>query len=297
MVNDIHQNHSGRLDNLKEDDYNRYWNESKESRQNILRELYNKRDGFDPYATSRDYNQRELEILAIKRNLSTEGKIVDLGCGNGYSLISLAKEFKNWPMIGIDFSENLIKGAHQLLEHNKDSLLSIPEFICEDALKYIKETPNESVNYFITERFLLNLPTKDTQFDTIKDIYRALTPGGRLIMCEGSMDGFNGLNTLRTQVGLDPIPETSTENLSSIRFRDKELEEFITKEVGFKLVNKLGFSTFFAISRALYPLYIAPETPQFDSKINDLAREIQNHLPFEPGIGSNVLWILDKPQI
>lgn len=286
----------GRLDNVTEEDYNNYWNESEESRQSILRDLYNKRNAVDPYATSRDYNQRELEIIAIKQNINRPGKIIDLGCGNGYTLISLAKEFKDCVMTGIDFSENLIQGAREISKYEQDNLLSIPNFLCGDALKYIEEVTDNSTEYFITERFLLNLPSEEVQYNTIKRIFRALAPGGRLIMCEGSKKGFENLNDLRIKMGLKPIPETSIDNLSSIRFNDDKLENFITKEVGFKLVNKLGFSTFFAISRVLYPTFIAPESPQFNSRINDLAKEMQTHLPFECGLGSNVLWILDKPR-
>ena len=63
---------------------------------------------------------------------------------------------------------------------------------------------------------------------------------------------------------------------------------------GFELVRKDGFSYFFAMSRALHPALIAPQKPKFASKINDLARALQMQLPFTPGVGSNVLWVLRK---
>src|SRR4030095_13230537 len=38
-----------------------------------------------------------------------------------------------------------------------------------------------------------------------------------------------------------------------------------------------------------------PEPPRFDAPINDLARQLQLHAPMLPGIGSNALWVLEKP--
>ena len=114
-------------------------------------------------------------------------------------------------------------------------------------------------------------------------------------MCEGSRDGFLALNQLRTSIGLEEIAETSAENVSSKRFDDRAIEKFVTDEVGFEVIAKLGFSTFFAISRVLYPRLVSPQPPRFDARINTLAREIQEHSPMEPGLGSNVLWVLQKP--
>jgi hypothetical protein len=69
----------------------------------------------------------------------------------------------------------------------------------------------------------------------------------------------------------------------------------LTENVGLTLEDKIGFSTFFAISRGLYPALIAPQRPSFDAKINELARFVQEHVPLAPGLGSNVLWVLNKP--
>jgi len=48
------------------------------------------------------------------------------------------------------------------------------------------------------------------------------------------------------------------------------------------------------MARVLHPLLVQPQRPRFDARINELAKEIQIHLPFEPGCGSNTLWILEK---
>jgi SAM-dependent methyltransferase len=288
---------AGRTDRLTARDHERYWTSGAEERQAMLRALYNERDPADPYATSRDHNQRELEIFAIARAVSQRPprQIIDLGCGNGWTLISLARQLPATRLVGIDFAERLIGGAHVLTERYRGDLKTIPEFLCEDAIAHIERLQPGSVDCILTERFLLNLPEEATQHRVLRAIERALAPGGRLLMCEGSLEGFHGLNDLRVALGIEAIAETSAENVSSRRFDDAAIERFVVAELGFRLVEKDGFSDFFAISRALYPALIAPQRPQFGARINELARRVQENRPLRTGLGSNVLWVLEKP--
>ena len=285
----------GRSDVITAEDHQRYWQLDEAAKQDAIRKLYDLRNAADKYATSRDYNQRELEIRAIGDALQDKapGKLADLGCGNGYTLISVGKRIAGWDMTGVDFSTTLIGGANHLLEEAKDELASTLRFQHGDALAFLADTPEGALDAVLTERFVLNLPTRDVQKSTIAEIHRVLSPGGLFLMCEGSMEGLRGLNALRSGLGVEEILPNSADNLSSLRFEDKEIEAF-AEETGFELVSKDGFSFFFAVSRALHPAMIAPRPPKFGAKINDLAREIQEMLPFEPGVGSNVLWVLKK---
>lgn len=282
---------TGRTTLIKREEYEAYQQRSATEKQDMLKDAYEKRNSLDRYATSRDFNLRELEIAALGRYLP-EGEVVDLGCGNGYTLISLAKNSGGSSMVGVDFSENLITGAVKLAE--MEGVAKPPKFVCADAIKYVCDLAPASVDAVITERFLLNLPDVQVQQKVIAESFRVLRPGGRLLMCEGSMQGFRGLNSLRKALGLAEILETSADNMSARRFEDAEIEEFSTKQVGFHLIAKVGFSDYFAISRAIHPLLIAPEKPRFDAKINELARQMQLNRPLNPEIGSNVIWVLEK---
>lgn len=290
-----HDEASGRVTVHSEDEYQRYAAMTSEEKQEFLRLEYEQRDATDQYATSRDYNARELEILAIRHALQGPGSVLDLGCGNGYTLLALGAELEGWQLTGIDFSPNLIDGARKLLDLRRETLRSLPEFIEADAIAYLADVPAEAVDYVITERFVQNMPTLEVQRQVVREIQRVLRPGGRLLMCEGSEPGFHALNDIRSELGLDVIPATSRENVSAIRLDDASLESFATEEVGFRLVDKVGFSTFFLIARVLHPLLVAPDRPRFDARINDLARQIQERTPMLPGYGSNSLWVLEKP--
>lgn len=285
----------GRTDRLTRVDHQKYWKSSEEEKQSILRDLYSKRNALDPYATSRDYNQRELEIFAVKQALDsrTPGKLADLGCGNGYTLTSMAKALDGWSFEGVDFSEPLINAAKRFAEDSEDERQSEVSFVCGDAIEYLKGISDAALDGVLTERFLLNLPSVEAQRSTIAEIHRVLRAGGVFLMCEGSMDGLIRLNRLRTQVGLEPTLPNSADNLSSLRFEDGPIENYV-EELGFNIDRKLGFSFFFAVSRALHPALIKPRTPQFNAPINDLARQLQELLSLEPGVGSNVVWVLEK---
>lgn len=286
----IHKDKEGRTTEHSDDEYKKYFSMSGEEKQEFVKLSYEKRNAKDKYATSQDFYIHELEINAIEKFLNEKGKVLDIGCGNGYTLISLAKKFTDWSFTGVDFSSNLVEGAKFL----SSELNNKPEFICSDAIGYIKEANEDSYGYIITERFIQNLPDITWQKNVIKDIYRVLRKGGRFMMCEGSVDGFRALNNLRVKVGLDAIPETYTGNVSAVRIEDKEFEEFMQKELGFKLVNKSGFSDYFMISRVFHPLMVSPASPRFNSKINEIAKLIQDKTTYKPGIGTNTLWVFEK---
>jgi ubiquinone/menaquinone biosynthesis C-methylase UbiE len=286
---------AGRQTVNSDEDYQQYPTLSESEKQRVVKQGYSQRNARDKYATSRDFHARELEIRAIARSIDSEGSVIDLGCGNGYTLISIAGQLSNRRLVGIDFSENLIDGARYLTEDARDTLQSAPEFICADAIEYVTNSEDASFRYVISERFVQNLPSVESQRNMAREIYRILEPGGRYLMCEGSRAGFQSLNRVREQVGLEVTPETDSSNLSAIRIDDDGFESYLQSEVGFELVEKLGFSEYFLMSRVLHPLMVSPLSPRFDSNLNHYARLIQEQVEFTPGYGSNALWVWRKP--
>ncbi len=198
-------------------------------------------------------------------------------------------------MVGVDFSEVLIRGAEAMREAYEGKLRTAPQFILGDAIAHIGGLQGDSVDCVLTERFLQNLPSRESQHGVVREATRILRSGGRLLLCEGSLDGFEALNDLREAVGLARIPAKGPENISALRFRDVEIEHFAEKEVGLKRVAKVGFSTYFVVARVLHPLLVSPQQPRYEGRINDLAHKIQDHLPKDSTFGSNVLWVYEKP--
>lgn len=257
-LDDLHRNLSEPYSDLAADE-----------RVHAVKTRYDELDNADPYATSRDHNLRELEIDFILANIKPGAKILDLGCGNGYTDIRMALNM-DVDVTGLDISPNMIAGAHKL-EQQFSPLRGSVFFAITDCrtIPY----PDNQLDTVITERFLLNLPDGETQRRVIAEIHRVLKPGGTYIMVEGSLDGLEALNELRERVGLKPIPNRSGDNVSAIKFRESELEQWLAPM--FNIQGKTHWGNYYLISRVVHPLMTAPEEPRFNSPINGIARRIE----------------------
>ena len=150
-------------------------------------------------ATLRETPLRELEIRAILKYLTDGVRIIDIGCGNGFSTIEFAKNVKS-DFLGIDYSEKMIFYAKEALKlQDAGALKGVVQFEIGDVLKL--QEPEVPFDIAITERCLQNLPTWDLQQKAIIRIASVLRSGGLLIMTEGSLTGVNRLNRLRSMIG------------------------------------------------------------------------------------------------
>jgi len=244
-----------------------------EEKTETIKKIYNETDGKTRYATSPDFNLRELEInfimeSIVEQNFGDSAKVLDVGCGNGLTLLRLAQTFKA-DFRGIDFSNSMIEGAHYLIKQF-EGLKATPTFNIGDARKI--EYPDNYFDVVISERLLLNLPNEEIQKEVIKEIYRVLKLGGLLIAVEGTRNGLRRLNDIRSRLGLEVISDTSKTNVSSLKFEEKEIEEFLQKY--FVILKRQHFGTYYLISRVVHPLLVAPNSPRYDAKINEIARKI-----------------------
>ena len=257
-----------------------YERSSVEERAKIVQNFYENRDGRDIYATSRDFNLRELEIDFIIDCIQSitsrdmRPRILDIGCGNGYTDFRIAKAVQG-EIVGVDFSKQMISGAEYLRSKHQNELLSRLVFQAADVrnLKW-----NDGYFDIVTsERCLLNLPAVETQHDVIRGVHRVLKKGGVFIMVEGTRDGLRRLNDLRIKVGLEPITDQAEDNVSSLKFEEKNIEEFLSKY--FKVIVKQHFGMYYLISRVVHPLLVFPDPPKYNARINEIAREIAMHEP------------------
>lgn len=285
----------GRNSSHSRSEFEGYLNADDASKQEFVRRSYDKRRARDIYATSRDFHLRELEIEAIRRSIpKVRTDVLDLGCGNGYTILELAKTIEGARFVGVDFSQNLIDGANHLRDGTLDKLGSSVEYVCADALEYVAQLEDGSVPVLITERFVLNLPSPESQLGFLSEVERVLEPNGVLLMCEGFSDGFDSLNALRVATGLDPIPDKAPDNVSSLKLDNGKIRAFFNSNETLAIESQFGFSQYMTISRVLHPLLVAPARPTYDAKVNDLARKIQIASGFGSGVGSNELWVVRK---
>ncbi len=241
------------------------------------------------YATSQDGNLRELEINSISKHLSDGLQVLDVGCGNGYSSISFANLYDS-NFFGIDNSQNMIDAARDLLK-DETNLKGTVEFNLGDVLNL--NLKPESYDVIITERLLINLPTWEDQMNAIKSLHHLLKKGGKFLMMEATKQGVDRLNETRKKVNLEPIPHSTQINWWINRFDENNIEEFLSEL--FEIVEVQRFGLYFFISRVLYPLSILPEKPKFDSKLNEIARQVSLALGTDFNkLGHSTFFVLRK---
>ncbi|MGC4035927.1 MAG: class I SAM-dependent methyltransferase [Chitinophagaceae bacterium] len=135
------------------------------------------------------FNLREVRVIA--------GKVLEIGCGNGYTLQQLAAAHPQTSFHGMDFSHDLLAIAEQ-------RKISNGSFSQGDVRKLAFE--NASVDIVYTERCLINLLTWEDQQKALTEIHRVLKKGGFYFMVESFTDGFDNLNKARNELGLNSIP-------------------------------------------------------------------------------------------
>jgi ubiquinone/menaquinone biosynthesis C-methylase UbiE len=250
-----------------------------------IRAIYRERATLDRYATSPDYNLRELEIEAISRHLSSNQTVLDVGCGNGYSTLSFASQFSS-SFTGVDFVPEMVAVSQQLSE--RAELRGSACFEIGDATNLRFE--DERFDVVVSQRCLLNLPSREDQWRALAEIARVLKPGGRYLMLEGTIQGLAKLNELRRKFALDPIPEADPQtNRYSLKFDETEVERQISGLFA-RIESIERFGMYFFLSRVIHPLLVRPEQPRYDAPINSVARTISSQLPEFDGLGHVALW-------
>jgi ubiquinone/menaquinone biosynthesis C-methylase UbiE len=238
-------------------------------------------------ATSPDSNLREVEIAHISKYLKNNQNVLDLGCGNGYSTLIYASKFKS-NFLGLDYSKPMIEAAKKL--NKKIKIKGNVTFETSDVLnaKLLKN----HYDVVITQRLMINLQSKKTQKKMLKKIHDALKPGGFYLMCEGTLQGNDRLNKIRKKVNLNDIPNTSSANFWSLKFNEKQIEQFLGSYFSIEKIQPFGI--YFLISRILYPMMIKPKKPRFTAKINQFAKELETKMEHGFDIGHQRLFILKK---
>lgn len=97
-------------------------------------EFWNSRAHLGLAAGSGDVNLKEIEMEAISKNLGAAKTVLDAGCGNSYTLLSIAVSFSKIKFFGFDYSSRMVEEGKALIKNQglsnriqiwQDNLLSI----------------------------------------------------------------------------------------------------------------------------------------------------------------------------
>lgn len=230
---------------------------------NKIKEFWNERAKLGQLAGTNDFLLKNLEQALILNTIKENSRILEVGCGNGDTLIKLAKE-KNCTGMGLDFAEEMVNFAKSSSEEQG----------CAAKLVFDQgKVPGLPVgigefDYAITERCLINLGSYAIQYQAFIEIMSFLKPGGCYLMIESFVQGLERTNELRTLLGLERI-DPPWHNV----FMDENLmPQWINERNA--LVKIVPFSsTYYFLSRVVYAALARDkgEDLRYDSDINLLA--------------------------
>lgn len=158
--------------------------------------------------TTNDVYLRELEIKTFVRAIAALAAgdgltVLDIGCGDGYTTINIARHFPDVSFTGVDYSESMVANADRKLEREPATNVT---FSVADATRIAETFPAESFDVILTDRCLINLDSDEKQYDSIRQISELLKPGGHYIGIENFMEGQENLTAARASMGLPEIP-------------------------------------------------------------------------------------------
>jgi len=229
-----------------------------------------KTHGKNLAATMPDYYLKKLEIENIKSCLDDDRYIVDIGCGNGYSLFEIAEKLPNSVFLGLDYSEEMIKQANKTLDEDFAHLKDRVKFEVSDITNL---SLKKKADIIITNRCLINLYSEKDQVKAISNISKSLTAGGKYVMCEDFKDSLDNLNKLRQKMSLEPI----TTRWHNLYLNTQKIVESTSKWLN--LQKEIRFSSLYYLnSRVIYAKMCQDnsETPDYLHPINEATYKLSS---------------------
>jgi ubiquinone/menaquinone biosynthesis C-methylase UbiE len=203
----------------------------------------NECDEGEEYSTPDIYlNRRENRALKNFIRKTKPKKILDIGCGNGWSTIHVRPSTQH-EIFGIDFNEEAIAYARDLVATNQLEGFS---FDIGDLEKL--DFGDSYFDMIYSKRALSNLPSVRRQQMAISECARALRKGGFFYIQDLFMEGHQNLNKLRKKFNLPEIKKPRHANL---------LEDEVLREMAGEFFDLISVedntSPYYLVSRIIYP--------------------------------------------
>lgn len=232
----------------------------------------------------KDRNFFEMEIRALEGALaeavagsSGEIRILELGSGTGALADALlaaipADRRGDATYVGVDFSEKAVARAVAKAPAGA-------RFVASDFLAFMRgETGKFDV--IVSQRSVMALIDRAEQEELLSQIRDHLAPGGVAIMSEGTQQGADTLNRLRTRIGIAEL-----DKIWHCMYLDEEMVQRV-----FPVARIEDYaSQYWLITRVIYPF---SSSPQHNTPLHDLAAA----LPQEGDHGLVKLIVASSPR-
>lgn len=242
-------------------------------------DFWNSRADLGEIAGTNDFPLKDLELNLIHEKIAPGSSVLDVGCGNGDTLMSLAMN-NDCSGVGVDFSEKMIELAQtNCRTAGRDAEVKF----LRGAIPGLPADLGE-FDYALTERCLINLDGEASQRQAFLEIMSHVKRGGYFLMIESSVQGLERTNELRQMLDLEKIDPP----WHNVFLDETSVPSWATCE--FSLEEVIPFSsTYHFLSRVVYARLAADkgEPLRYDSDINMLACR----LPIVGNFGPARLWL------
>lgn len=207
-------------------------------------------------------NEETKFILSTVKSSKKKMKILDIGCGNGYTLSQISNLNKHY-LFGMENNISLFNISYNRLK--KDAEIS------HGDIRILKKNYLKKFDLIILQRVLINILNKSHQKKSLLNVLNYLKKNGKLIVIECFESGLKRLNNLRSRHDL---------NIIHPKFHNRYLDEKMFKIKGLKKLqeNNQNLSKHFFNSRFLDAIYLKSKKRKnftFNSKFTlDLDRTI-----------------------
>jgi len=191
-----------------------------------------------------DTEQRDLELDFVLANVPANGRVLEVGCGNGYATQQIRKRASF--VDAFDFAENMVERARRLYGETNNRFF-------HGSVVDSTTCTADAYDAAVCVRVLINLRDLGEQVAAIGNLARWLKPGGKLILVEGFRDGFEALNRLRSDCGMPNIVP------ARINYYSRIAELWPNIECSFDVVEEFHTGMFDFLTRIVYPRLVGPD--------------------------------------
>ncbi len=238
--------------------------------ENKILKLWDERASLGNLAGTNDFVLTGIEQSFLFNTIQQGSRILDIGCGNGSSLMKLISE-KGCTGVGVDFSDEMVKVAKQAAQsQGMDARV-------EWHQRGVPPVPNEWGQFDVaySQRCLINLTDVKQQKEAVLSVKDTLKSGGTYIMLECFMEGAEETNLLRRRLGLQAM-DAPWHNLF---FHLHEVKSWSTPSFYLEKVVHIS-STYHFLSRVINAKLSADsgEALRYDAAINLLAAQLPQEI-------------------
>lgn len=136
---------------------------------------------------------------ARRQGANKKLEIIDVGCGNGFTLTQLLKQMPQHSYSGMEFNDSLREIAISQLKSTNATVF-------KGDIRNLETFPKKQFDVLVCQRVIINLLNPEDQKLALDNLIKLVVPGGLLIFIEAFQSGLRNLNAARKELKISELP-------------------------------------------------------------------------------------------